>query len=441
MQGFFLGFIIFALVLGLAAVGVYLATDGQIVYTAQNFVLRLQLASRGAELDAPFSSDASPLRFHIAPGAGAGAIAAALFDQALISDAELFINYARVEGFDRRFEAGVYFLNQTQTIRQIAAILTDSSKSFISFRIPEGSRIEELAVLVDQNALFDFTGAAFLLLVDETAELPTAFAAWAGIPEGASLEGFMFPDTYQLPPDITAVALRDTLLRAFRDRVGDSLRAAALEQDLTLYQIATLASIIEREAVWRDEHALIASVYRNRLDIGMALEADPTVQYGIQGARGTWWPQITRADYRDVIHPITPTSIAVCRPGRSLARDYPPFKRLYIPKNPSTSIFARPATARITTTSPSHLTSICKTAAEFMRPVDKVISRLHVCHRPRHETAANAWDRLRAVVRPHPPTNPGPPAIGRRRWHARSSRDRRLQTGSPTLARTSIPTA
>ena len=303
MQGFLLGFIIFALVLGLAAVGVYLATDGQIVYTAQNLVLRLQLANRGAELDAPFSSDASPIRFHIAPGAGAGAIAAALFDQALIRDAELFINYARVEGYDRRFEAGVYFLNQTQTIRQIAAILTDSSKSFISFRMPEGARIEELAVLVDQNALFDFTGAEFLLLIDEGAELPTAFAAWAGIPEGASLEGFMFPDTYQLPPDITAVALRDTLLRAFRERVGDSLRAAALEQNLTLYQIATLASIVEREAVWRDEHALIASVYRNRLAIGMALEADPTVQYGIQGARGTWWPQITRADYRDVISP------------------------------------------------------------------------------------------------------------------------------------------
>lgn len=303
VHGFFLGFIIFALVLGLAAVGVYLATDGQIVFAAQNLVLRLQLANLQAELDAPFSGDSNPVRFRIAPGAGAGAIAAALFDQALISDAELFINYARVEGLDRRFEAGVYFLNQTQTIRQIAATLTDSSKSFISFRMLEGARIEELAGLVDQNAMFDFTGTEFLLLVDEAAELPTAFAAWAGIPEGASLEGFMFPDTYQLPPDISAVALRDTLLRAFRDRVGDSLRDAALAQNLTLYQVVSLASIIEREAVWRDEHALIASVYRNRLDIDMPLEADPTVQYGIQGARESWWPQITRADYRDVISP------------------------------------------------------------------------------------------------------------------------------------------
>lgn len=287
----------------MAAVGLYLVTDGEIVFTAQNLVLRLQLANRGAELDAPFSSDASPVRFRIAPGAGAGAIAAALVDQALIREAALFVNYARVEGFDRRFEAGVYFLNRTQSIRQIATILTDSSKSFISFRAPEGARIEELAALVDQNALFDFTGAVFLALTDEGAEAPTAFAAWAGLPEGASLEGFMFPDTYQLPPDITAAALRDALLRAFRERVGDGLRDAALEQDLTLHQIVTLASIVEREAVWHDEHALIASVYRNRLAINMPLEADPTVQYGLQGARGAWWPQITRADYRNVLSP------------------------------------------------------------------------------------------------------------------------------------------
>ena len=303
IQGFLLGLILFALVGGLFAVATYFATEGEILSAAQNLVLRIQLANRQTELDAPSSNDANTVRFHISPGAGAGAIAAALYEQGLIRDPGLFTDYSRVEGYDRRFEAGVYFLNQTQSIRQIAAILTDSSKSFVSFRMLEGARIEELADLVNQNALFDFTGAEVLLLIEAGAELPVAFAAWAGIPEGVSLEGFMFPDTYQLPPDITPLALRDTLLRTFRERVGDSLREAALDQGLTLYQIVTLASIVEREAVWRDEHALIASVYRNRLAIDMPLEADPTVQYGTQGARGEWWPQITRADYRDVISP------------------------------------------------------------------------------------------------------------------------------------------
>ena len=302
-QGCFLLCIFLAVLsVGLLA-AVLLATEGQLFGIAQNAILRIQLSNRTAELNAPYGGGANPVRFHIPPGTGAGAIATALADAGLIRDASLFVDYSRLEGYDRRFEAGVYFLNQTQSIRQIAEILTDSSKSFIPFRTLEGARIEELVVLIDLNGLFGFTGAGFLTLVDEGATLPADFSAWAGIPPGASLEGFMFPDTYQLPPDISAAGLRDTLLRTFRDRVGDDLRDAALSKDYTLHQIVTLASIIEREAVWRDEHAMIASVYRNRLAINMKLEADPTVQYGIQGARGAWWPQITRADYREVNSP------------------------------------------------------------------------------------------------------------------------------------------
>ena len=298
------GCLILSVILALFAVGllavVLLSAGGQLQDKLQSFILGVQLNNRARELDAPIGSDAKPIRFHIPAGASAGAIAAALSEARLIRDTGLFIDFARLEGYDRRFEAGVYFLNQTQSIRQIALILTDSSKSFIPFRSLEGARIEELAELVDLNGLFGFTGAEFLSLVDEGAFIPSDFAAWASIPPGASLEGFMFPDTYQLPPEITADGLRDMLLRTFRDRVGNTLRDEANAQGLSLYEAVTLASIIEREAVWRDEHAMIASVYRNRLKIGMKLEADPTVQYGIQGKRESWWPQITRADYRDV---------------------------------------------------------------------------------------------------------------------------------------------
>ena len=299
---FFLG--IGLAILGLASLAaLLLASDGQITDKLQSAILRLQLSNRTSDLDAPYGGGDRPIRFNIPRGSSAGAIAQALTEAGLIRDKSLFLDFARLEGFDRRFEAGVYFLNQTQSIRQIAEILTDSSTSFIPFRTVEGARIEELAQLIDRNGLFGFSGADFLPLVEKGAPIPGDFAAWAAIPPGASLEGFMFPDTYQLPPDITADGLRDMLLRTFKDRIGHALREAAIAQNLTLHQAVTLASIIEREAVWRDEHPMIASVYRNRLDIGMKLEADPTVQYGIQGARGVWWPQITRADYYDVQSP------------------------------------------------------------------------------------------------------------------------------------------
>ncbi|MCY3796888.1 MAG: endolytic transglycosylase MltG [Chloroflexi bacterium] len=294
---------------------VLFTAGGQLQDKLQSFILGVQLSGRASELDASFGTDAKPMRFHIPAGAGAGAIAAALGEARLIRDTSLFVDFARLEGYDRRFEAGVYFLNQTQSIRQIALLLTDSSKSFIPFRSVEGARIEELAELVDLNGLFGFTSAEFLLLVDEGALIPADLAEWANIPPGASLEGFMFPDTYQLPPDITAEGLRDVLLRTFRDRVGDSLRDEATAQGLTLYEAVTLASIIERESVWRDEQPMIASVYRNRLLIGMKLEADPTVQYGIQGTRESWWPQITRADYREVQSPYNTYLIGGLPPG------------------------------------------------------------------------------------------------------------------------------
>ena len=315
LQGFFIGFII--LILGLAAATglAYVLSDGQVFDLAQLVILRLQLQDRQDDLHAPFSGNAETIRFQIPPGAGAARIAASLQQANLIRDPQLFIDFARIQKLDRQFEAGIYFLNQTLSIAEIAPILTDSSSSYIPFRILEGLRIEETAALIDSNRRFGFTGADFLQLVARGAPLPEGFAAWAGIPDGASLEGFLFPDTYQLPPEISPGRLRDLLLTTLRERVGDQLWQDALAQGFSLYQIVTLASIIEREAVWPDEHAMIASVYRNRLAINMKLEADPTVQYGLQGSRGSWWPNITRADYQQVASPYNTYRVDNLPPG------------------------------------------------------------------------------------------------------------------------------
>ncbi|MCY4467066.1 MAG: endolytic transglycosylase MltG [Chloroflexi bacterium] len=291
--------LLLTLLLGLG----WVISDGRALDLAQTALLRVQLQARQTELHSPFGNDDRPTRFTIQAGATAKQIAANLVESALIADDALFLDYARVEGYDRQFEAGVYFLKARQSIVEIAALLTDSSRSFIPFRSHEGARIEELAERIDSIGMFAFSGADFLALVGWGANPPTDFAAWAGIPAGASLEGYLFPDTYQLPPDISAAGLRDSLLRTFRERVGDDVRNAALARDLTLHQALTLASIVEREAVWRDEHAQIAGVYHNRLASGMRLEADPTVQYALHGTRGDWWGQISQADYRQVASP------------------------------------------------------------------------------------------------------------------------------------------
>lgn len=266
-------------------------------------LIRLELMNRQDELNTPIGTDSTPIRFTISSGDSPVTVASNLVQSSVIADARLFVDYVRVNGLDVQLEAGTYFLNQTQTIPQIALILTDASTSHIRFRLLPGMRIEEVADLIDQNPRFPFRGADFLAVVGAGNVIPASFQQVMQIPEGASLEGFLLPDTYILPLEIDPLTLRDTLLSAFWNAVGQQLIQDAHDQGLTMYDIVRFASIIEREAVWEDEHTLIASVYRNRYTIGMRLEADPTVQYALEGSRGSWWPNITQADYRNVQSP------------------------------------------------------------------------------------------------------------------------------------------
>lgn len=261
---------------------------------------RLNVFLHENDLNQPVGIDSTPLRFVVELGDSPDRIANNLVAAGLIDDSGLFKDYVRAESLNIELEAGVYFLNQTQSIREIAHALTDSSISQITFTILPGWRIEQVAEAIDFTPLFGFTGAEFLAQAGRGAEIPSAFAQQMGIPSGQSVEGFLFPDTYSLPPTITALELRDLLLESFAIEVGDDLILSASQRGFSMYEIVTLASIIQREAVQNDEHPLISSVYNNRLQAGMRLDADPTVQYPL-GSSENWWVQITVADYQGVI--------------------------------------------------------------------------------------------------------------------------------------------
>ncbi len=280
----------------------FVISGGRPLDFVQTELIRLRLAGRQDDLNRAAGTDPRPLRFTVVSGEPPRSVARRLFEQGLITDADLFVDYVRVTRLDVEIEAGTYFLSQVQTIPQIAVMITDSRSSFIPFRILEGWRLEEIAAAVDGNGLFSFTGADFLAVVRPGADVSAAFAQYVDFPPGASLEGFLFPDTYQLPPDITPAGLRDTLIETFLERVDPQLKAEAAAQGLSLYDVVTLASIVQRESVHAEENPQIAAVYRNRLSIGMKLDADPTVQYGIGYKDGSWWPQITQADYTNAVH-------------------------------------------------------------------------------------------------------------------------------------------
>ncbi|MFN8530740.1 MAG: endolytic transglycosylase MltG [Anaerolineae bacterium] len=286
----------------LAVGGLLIISNGHPIDYLQTSLIRFTLASRERELAQTVSTDTSPVRFEVNSGDTPRTIARNLADARLINDADLFVDYVRGYDLDTQLEAGTFFLTQAQSIPEIAASLTDSSSSQFVFRILEGWRMEEIAAQIDQSPYFGFSGQDFLNAVGPNADIPAAFAQFVGLPQGASLEGFLFPDTYQLPANLTTDYLREVLLTNFETRArAANLPELAASQGFTIRDAVTLGSIIQRESVHTDEQPMISSVYRNRLNIGMKLDADPTVQYGIGFRGGAWWPQITQADYTSAI--------------------------------------------------------------------------------------------------------------------------------------------
>ncbi len=255
------------------------------------------LQANKARLATPMVAEQQPpTQFVVAPGSTARGIAENLAARGFITDARLFEAFVRVNGLAGQLEAGTFQLSPHMTIPQIAYALTDARAAEIAIRVREGWRFEQTADYLSQNTPLD--GAEYrnrAAQVVLTGIDTTTYAEFLDArPPGATLEGYLAPDTYRLiAENATTLELMKRQLDAFRDRVMPLYREAvtAGRTKLTLHEVLTLASIVEREAVVDEERPTIAGVYLNRLARGMKLEADPTVQYamGYQADSGLWW--------------------------------------------------------------------------------------------------------------------------------------------------------
>jgi UPF0755 protein len=253
---------------------------------------------RSQDVDKPASNDPSTVRFIVAPGASVTEIGQQLEVQGLVTDSDLFRSYVRINGIAPRIQAGNFTLRKNMSIKEVAVALQRAQFNEISITIPEGRRIEEVAELVEKQA--GVSAAEFLRLVRlQLPDFNPDYPFLKGLPEGATLEGYLFPDTYRLPENPTA---QDVILRMLDNFGEKAAPVLANAQGKTAHELLTVASIVEREAVIGDERPTIASLYLNRLNIGMPLQADPTVQYamGYDTDQQKWWRQITQADYQFV---------------------------------------------------------------------------------------------------------------------------------------------
>ena len=231
-----------------------------------------------------------PARVILPAGASFSAVTDSLKARGVISDSRTFKLLARVRGIDRSVHAGVYEFPAGTSPWQVLTMLATGKKAALRFTVPEGLTIPEVSTLAAEKLGIradSFTAAA--------RDSVTASAV-LGTPV-PSFEGFLRPETYLVPADINARELVRVMAEGFKSEWKPTWNARLDSLKMNRLHLVTLASIVEGEARADEERETIAGVYHNRLRIGMALQADPTVQYAIMLKRGRKKSRLFIRDY------------------------------------------------------------------------------------------------------------------------------------------------
>jgi len=257
-----------------------LGLRGRVLYPVELFINREKLVSpkdiAGAEKD-----------FEIAQGESVSMVCLRLEQEGLINDSEVLRIYLVYSGLDRYLQAGRFKLSPQMTPLEIADQLLDATLTEAAFTILAGWRIEEIAANIATSGL-QISEQAFI----DAAYNPSSYhLSFLPVSAVDSLEGFLFPGSYMIARDARLDMVLEMVLTAFSDNVDEDLMEGFNRQGLSFIDALTLASIVEKEAIIDDEKPIIASVFFNRLENGMRLETDPTVQYGLgyDPATQSWW--------------------------------------------------------------------------------------------------------------------------------------------------------
>jgi UPF0755 protein len=305
---------VLALIIGVGlcvgvAYGVYNALDGAFLKGRPNLDV----------VDRPVSNDVSIVIFQVRPGQSAQSIGEELQNRSLIRSSLTFRLAVETRGAENRLAAGDYELSPSFTTAEIVNRLTrGDTRRGTMIAIPEGWRLREVAQKLETSQLMnaqDFIGATSL-----------APPGLSQAPPNADLEGYLFPDSYEVGLKTTPQELVNSMVQEFERNFNTRLREEAGQRGLTVHQAVTLASIIEREAAVASERPLISAVYHNRLKIGMRLQADPTVQYAVANANAStpldalWKRDLSNADLQLVSPYNTYVSVGlppgpICNPG------------------------------------------------------------------------------------------------------------------------------
>ena len=243
----------------------------------------------GPELDGepvPETVHSEPASVTIVQGDSAAVIAQRLLSGRAIASDTRFELLALLLGWEAQLEPGSYSFEAGLTTYEILRRIHFGETSPLRVVIPEGLRLEQVTERLAQAGVVD--PAEFAAALEAAAQTTLAGSLAARRPSVTSLEGYIFPSAYSFPLGSTAEDALRLMLQRFNDSLTPELWEQIAESGRTLHEILTIASIIEREAAEDSERALVSAVIWNRLDAGMPLQMNSTVQYAV-GIPADWW--------------------------------------------------------------------------------------------------------------------------------------------------------
>ncbi|PJA45913.1 endolytic transglycosylase MltG [Candidatus Uhrbacteria bacterium CG_4_9_14_3_um_filter_50_9] len=229
------------------------------------------------------ASDAESVEFVVEPGASVGEIAASLEEAGIMDGSFLFKVYVRLSGQQSFLQAGSISLTPGMNYSSIVDELTHANAFEIAVTFPEGLTVQQMGEVIAEA--FEGVGDGDWAEVtgENGKQLLSSTELFAGIPQGHSLEGYLFPDTYRFRDDATATTIADTMVLTLKRRMAENdiviPETLVFDNGMTLHEILTLASIVEREVRSGEDMAIVAGIFFTRMQIGMALQADSTVNY------------------------------------------------------------------------------------------------------------------------------------------------------------------
>jgi UPF0755 protein len=211
------------------------------------------------------------ITFVIPKGQAVSVVATRLEEEELIRNALVFRILAKVDGFESGIQSGSFKLSQAMSPLEIGRALTNGSED-TWVTLLEGWRVEEIAASLASEDLPFFDEQEFLSLAQ-------------------SDEGRLYPDSYLLPKEFTAEQIHALLTRTFETKISDGLAEEIDASDRNFNDVLVMASIVEREGRGYEQMRQVAGILWNRVDIGMAIQADATLQYiaGYDPIEKSWW--------------------------------------------------------------------------------------------------------------------------------------------------------